>query len=95
MNVLWGDGFVCRVDLTDPDTVYAESQDGNMALRTEDRGVVPDRPRARPGLQPFRFNWNTPFILSPQRPVFYAAGNYVFRPSAAAPTCRPCRPRSR
>jgi len=30
--------------------------------------------------KPFRFNWNTPFILSNHNPsIFYSAGNYVFR----------------
>ena len=38
------------------------------------------RPQARAGLEPFRFNWNTPFILSQHNSsIFYAAGNYVFR----------------
>jgi photosystem II stability/assembly factor-like uncharacterized protein len=81
VNVLWGDGFVCRVDPADPDTVYAESQDGNMARRNlKTGGSFRIAPRARPGLQPFRFNWNTPFILSSHNShIFYAAGNYVFR----------------
>ncbi len=35
------------------------------------------RARAKP---PYRFNWNTPFILSHHNPkIFYCGGNYVFR----------------
>jgi len=81
VNVLWGDGFVCRVDSHDPDVVYAESQDGNMARRNLKTGAAARiAPRTRAGLHPFRFNWNTPFILSPHNSsIFYAAGNYVFR----------------
>jgi photosystem II stability/assembly factor-like uncharacterized protein len=81
VNVQWGDGFVCRVDPNDPNIVYAESQDGNMARHNlKTGGSTSIRPRTRPGLQPFRFNWNTPFILSAHNAhIFYAAGNYVFR----------------
>jgi photosystem II stability/assembly factor-like uncharacterized protein len=75
-----GDGYVCRVDPNDPDTVYAESQDGNMTrgnVRTGQRTSI--RPRAPAG-QPYRFNWCTPFILSHHNSrVLYSAGNYVFR----------------
>jgi photosystem II stability/assembly factor-like uncharacterized protein len=76
-----GDGFVCRVDPFDPDLVYFESQDGNMGrrnLRTGERAFI--RPKQVKGQPPYRFNWNTPFILSSHNPkIFYAAGNFVFR----------------
>ena len=77
----WGDGFVCRVDPNDPDVVYSESQDGNITrsnLKTGGGRSI--RPQSGPGLEPFRFNWNTPFILSTHNSsIFYSAGNYVFR----------------
>jgi photosystem II stability/assembly factor-like uncharacterized protein len=76
-----GDGFVCRVDQTDPDWVYFESQNGVMGrrnLKTGERAAI--RPRVERGQPPFRFNWNTPFILSHfNQRIFYCAGNYVFR----------------
>jgi hypothetical protein len=77
-----GDGFVVRVDPTDSDLIYFESQDGNMARRNLRGGPpVPIRPPEPPrGQPPYRFNWNTPFILSEHNPhIFYCAGNYVFR----------------
>ncbi|GIW92795.1 MAG: hypothetical protein KatS3mg110_0836 [Pirellulaceae bacterium] len=81
INVNGGDGFMCRVDPEDPDLVYATSQDGNMVrrnLRTGERVSI--RPRPPAGERPYRFNWNTPFILSSHNPrIFYCAGNYVFR----------------
>jgi photosystem II stability/assembly factor-like uncharacterized protein len=76
-----GDGFVCRVDPTDPDLVYSEMQDGMMFrrnLRTGDAGLI--RPRQADGARAFRFNWNSPFLLSAHNPsIFYSGGNYVFR----------------
>jgi photosystem II stability/assembly factor-like uncharacterized protein len=81
ISVAGGDGFVCRVDPFDADAVYYESQDGNIGrrnLRTGERGFI--RPRQAPGTTAYRFNWNTPFILSNHNPhLFYCGGNYVFR----------------
>jgi len=81
LSVGGGDGFVCRVDPSDPDVVYGESQDGGMFrrnLRTGERASL--RPPRPDGAPPYRFNWNTPFILSHQNSrIFYCAGNYVFR----------------
>jgi photosystem II stability/assembly factor-like uncharacterized protein len=81
ITVSGGDGFQCRVDPNDPDMVYFESQDGFMGrrnLRTgQFRSLRPQNPRGKP---PYRFNWNTPFILSVHNPhIYYCGGNYVFR----------------
>jgi photosystem II stability/assembly factor-like uncharacterized protein len=89
-----GDGFQVAVDPTDPDLVYFESQDGAMArrnLRTGERsGIRPPDPKGQP---PYRFNWNTPFILSHQNPrIFYCAGNYVFRSLNQGNDLRPISP---
>ena len=89
-----GDGFYTAVDPTDHTVVFAESQNGNLrrlSLATGEGGSI--RPRAptdnRPASNivptpevnaPIRWNWNTPFILSPHNPdVVYAAGNRLFR----------------
>ncbi|HQR06868.1 MAG TPA: PDZ domain-containing protein [Gemmatales bacterium] len=83
MNINGGDGFVCRVDQDDPNWVYAESQNGAMIrrnIRTGERGFA--RPRTQNGINSntFRFNWNTPFLLSSKnQKVFYCMGQYVFR----------------
>jgi photosystem II stability/assembly factor-like uncharacterized protein len=81
ISVGGGDGFVCRVDPTDPDIVYSESQGGAMQrrnLRTGERANI--RPLRIPGKPAHRFNWNTPFILSSHNPgIFYCAGEYVFK----------------
>jgi photosystem II stability/assembly factor-like uncharacterized protein len=76
-----GDGFVCRVDPTDPDLVYSESQGGyiqRLNLKTGQRASL--RPKRVPGKPEHRFNWNTPFILSAHNPsIFYSGGEHVFR----------------
>jgi photosystem II stability/assembly factor-like uncharacterized protein len=76
-----GDGFVCGVDPQDPDLIYFESQDGNIGrrnLRTGESAFI--RPRNNPGQPPYRFNWNTPFVVSAHNPrVVYCAGSHVFR----------------
>jgi S1-C subfamily serine protease/photosystem II stability/assembly factor-like uncharacterized protein len=81
LSVGGGDGFMCRVDPNDPDLVYWTSQDGNMGrrhMKTGERASI--RAQAGEGEPAYRFNWNTPFILSNANSrIFYAAGNYVFR----------------
>lgn len=75
-----GDGFVCAVDRDDPNLVYSESQNGSLGrlhLVTGERAFL--RPRAPRGTR-YRFNWNTPFMLSHHNTkIYYAAGNHVFR----------------
>ena len=80
ISVGGGDGFVCRVDPNDPDLMYYESQNGAIFRRhlvTGERGAC--RPERKQGVE-YRFNWETPFILSSHNSkIFYSAGNYVFR----------------
>ncbi|MBX3418094.1 MAG: PDZ domain-containing protein [Pirellulaceae bacterium] len=75
-----GDGFITLTDPEDPDQVYFESQNGGMGrihLKTGERGFI--RPRPPRGVT-YRFNWKTPFLLSPHNSrIYYAAGNHVFR----------------
>lgn len=86
-----GDGFVCRVDPTDPDLVYAESQNGAIGrrnLRTGEFGAI--RPPRKQGDEPLRFNWNTPFILSHHNPsIFYCGAQFVFRSVSRGDNLKP------
>ena len=79
ISVGGGDGFVTLSDPNDPSQIYYESQNGGMGrihLETGARGFI--RPRER-GVK-FRFNWKTPYILSPHNSqIHYSAGNYVLR----------------
>jgi photosystem II stability/assembly factor-like uncharacterized protein len=89
-----GDGFYTAVDPTDHLMVYAESQNGNLrrvSLATGEttsiRPRVPSEDNPESNIVPeppedteIRWNWNTPFILSPHNPeVVYAGGNRLFR----------------
>ncbi len=76
-----GDGFHCKVDPRDPNTVYAEMQYGGLARfdrRTGERlGIQPQPGKGEP---PLRWNWSSPLVLSPHAPTrLYFAANRVFR----------------
>jgi hypothetical protein len=76
-----GDGMYAQVDPTDPDTIYTESQDGNLSRfhrPTGDR--KPIRPTPPAGEPAYRFNWTSPIVISPHDPkTLYFGGNRVFR----------------
>ena len=76
-----GDGFYAAVDPTDPYTVYTESQDGNITRRdtrtTEGRFI---RPLFKEGDPPYRFQWNSPVIISSHdHNTIYYGGNFLFK----------------
>ncbi len=80
LNIGGGDGFKCQVDPNDADQVYYTSQNGAMGRRNlktlEAAGI---RPITTPG-KTYRFNWNTPFLLSSHNSrIFLTAGNVVFK----------------
>jgi photosystem II stability/assembly factor-like uncharacterized protein len=79
--VTGGDGFVARVDPEDPNIVYAESQYAGIVRldrRTNERVSI--RPVEGKGEAPLRFNWETPFIISPHNPArLYLGANRLFR----------------
>jgi photosystem II stability/assembly factor-like uncharacterized protein/flagellar hook assembly protein FlgD len=76
-----GDGFYSVVDPTDPSIIYVESQNGSVSrleLKTGERKSI--RPEARPGEKRYRFDWNSPIVISPfNNRTIYFAGNRVFR----------------
>src|SRR5262245_735699 len=76
-----GDGFVSRVDPEDPNTIYAESQNGGLVRfdkRTGERvGIAPIPGKAE---ESQRYNWDSPFIISPHNSKrLYFAGHKLFR----------------
>lgn len=76
-----GDGFRSQVDPEDPNTIYAELQNGVLVRfdkRTGERiGIQPQVGR---GEDPLRWNWDSPFIISPHsRTRLYFAADKLFR----------------
>ncbi len=76
-----GDGFQTRVDPTNPDIVYSESQHGSLTrfnLATGERVSV--QPDPEPGEAGLRWHWDTPLIISPHNPSrLYFAAQRLFR----------------
>jgi photosystem II stability/assembly factor-like uncharacterized protein len=78
---LGGDGFRTQVDPTDPNTIYTEYQNGALSRfdkRTGERqGIQPEVGR---GEDPLRWNWDSPFIISPHSHTrLYFAADKLFR----------------
>ncbi|MDX6611739.1 MAG: hypothetical protein QOD75_925 [Blastocatellia bacterium] len=76
-----GDGFRSQVDPEDPNTIYAESQNGGLARfdkrNGERMGIQPAPGR---GEDPLRWNWDSPFIISPHLHTrIYFAADKLFR----------------
>ena len=88
-----GDGFYTAVDHTDHQQLFSESQNGNIRrvnLETgEQISIRPQPPRndQDSNISPapsrdleIRWNWNTPFILSPHNQrVIFAGSNRLFK----------------
>ncbi|MBP7473869.1 MAG: hypothetical protein KA810_01305 [Pyrinomonadaceae bacterium] len=76
-----GDGFFAQPHPTDPDIVYGESQDGNLFRRNVRTGENKQiRPREEEGEKNYRFQWNSPILISSHDPdTVYYAGNFVFK----------------
>ena len=79
--VTGGDGFVVRIDPTDPNIIYAESQYGGIVRldkRTSERVSI--RPAEDRGEAALRFNWESPFIISAHNPSrLYFGASRLFR----------------
>ncbi len=86
LNLHWfptggGDGFYAQIDPQDPDTLYRNLQMGGIErhnTRTGDvQAIKPVAPLDEP---PYRFNWNSPILISPHHPqVVYFGGNFLFK----------------
>ncbi|HKV69743.1 MAG TPA: hypothetical protein VJN62_00735 [Gemmatimonadales bacterium] len=89
-----GDGFGSVIDPTDPNTVYAQSQFGNLVrfdLRTgEQVGIQPFDPTTGEAL---RWNWDAPVIISPHdHHRLYFAAQRVYRSDDRGDSWRPVSP---
>ncbi len=79
--ILGGDGFWVQVDPKDPDIIYTEYQYGNIYRFDKKSGeTVNIKPQPDKGQNTFKWNWNTPFIISHfSNKTLYMGANYIFR----------------
>lgn len=82
-SIMGGDGMQVQVDSRDNLTTYTGFQFGNYSRlnRMQPRGtakrIVPVHPM---GEKPYRYNWQTPILLSPHnQDIVYFGGNKFFR----------------
>jgi photosystem II stability/assembly factor-like uncharacterized protein len=92
--VTGGDGFVARVDPNDPNIVYGESQYAGIVRldrRTAERVSI--RPAEGKDEDALRFNWETPFIISPHNSSrLYLGANRLYRSDDRGNSWRPISP---
>ena len=76
-----GDGFESQVDPENPDIVYAQSQYGFLVRFDKKSGErVGIQPQERDGEDAYRFNWDSPLVVSRHASGrLYFAANKVFR----------------
>jgi len=76
-----GDGFESQVDPEDPNIVYSLWQYGGLVRHDRRSGETIDiRPREAPGEEPYRWNWDSPLLISSHdHKRLYFAANRLFR----------------
>lgn len=76
-----GDGFRTQVDPEDPNTIYAELQNGNLVRDDKPTGQrIAITPEVGRNEDPLRWNWDAPFIISPHSHTrLYFAADKLFR----------------
>jgi photosystem II stability/assembly factor-like uncharacterized protein len=80
-SVYGGDGFWCVPDLTDPNTLFAEYQGGNMGRVTLPAIKAVDiAPQATGNDEKLRWNWNTPIVMGQHnRHNLYTGAQYLYK----------------
>lgn len=75
-----GDGFESAVDPTNPNIVYAQAQYGYIVRYDKLSGEAIYIQPQPPSGEAYRWNWNSPLIISPHSPTrLYFAANKLFR----------------
>ena len=82
-HIFGGDGFYVIVDFTDPDIIYAESQNGGLGKSTDGGNNFFDATNGISGSEPT--NWSTPVIMDPNANlILYYGTNYLYRTTDGA-----------
>lgn len=75
-----GDGFETAIDPLDQNIVYAQSQYGGLVRYDRRSGEAIDIQPIPPSGEAYRWNWNSPIIVSPNYPCrLYFAANKLFK----------------
>ena len=79
--IMGGDGMQIEVDNRDSDIVYTGFQFGNYyRLDRKNNKNTYIQPKHELGENPYRFNWQTPILLSPHnQDILYLGGNKLMR----------------
>jgi photosystem II stability/assembly factor-like uncharacterized protein len=81
LTVVGGDGFVSLIDPTNHRIIFSESQDGFMGridkVTNESKSIRPEAPITE---KPYRWNWDTPMMVSHTDPAtVYVGANKLFK----------------
>ena len=80
-SILGGDGMQVQIDNRDPNMVYTGFQFGNyfrLDIKNGSRKYI--QPKHELGDAPYRFNWQTPILLSPHnQDILYMGSNMLHR----------------
>ena len=92
--ILSGDGYKPQIDPENPDIIYTQFQYGGLARydrRTQER--IPITPHPGSGEKQYKWNWNTPLLISPHdnERIYYAAER-LFRSDDRGNTWRAISP---
>lgn len=81
VKTIGGDGHDGAIDPKDPNIIYAESQQGYIRRYDRKTGEAVDvRPRPADGEEDFRFNWDSPILISPHSNTrVYFGSNHLHR----------------
>jgi len=80
-NIMGGDGMQTQIDKRDNTTIYTGFQFGNYFRINKDKGDFTQiTPSHDLGEQPYRWNWQTPILLSSYNDdILYMCSNFVHR----------------
>jgi photosystem II stability/assembly factor-like uncharacterized protein len=81
VTTLGGDGFFQAIEPTNPDIVYSAYQYGNIYRFDKKSGEsINIKPQPRKDEETYKWNWDTPFMLSPHSTTrLYMGANKIFR----------------
>jgi photosystem II stability/assembly factor-like uncharacterized protein len=80
-SIMGGDGMQVQIDNRDANIVYTGFQFGNyFRINRREKKQIYIQPKHELGESPYRFNWQTPILLSPHnQDILYLGGNKLMR----------------